>query len=354
MFKKKITVFLLIISILFTVSACKNKTINQEKTNIQTETKSEDENIVSVAVLGFSFIAPEKWKNSQNIESLLFDPSYDENDLFYGTADFSFFSDETIEKLNNFMDSEKDPSSKEYAEILDERKPLLSFYVLRKKLLKNSPISNITNLPNNDFLGEQNELVYYLSYPNKEDIKGLSETSKKDYNALHDEIYQLKKSIKLFQPTFLEDPSEKVDNTNSFPKFQSKDINGQEINNSIFSQYKLTMINVWGTFCSPCIEEMPELEKLYNEMKNENVNIIGIIGDAEGNEKIAEDIINKKKVTYTNIFPDKNIEKHFLKDIHAYPTSIFVNSKGKIVGKPIVGAINKSAYKEEIMKMLKK
>ena len=46
------------------------------------------------------------------------------------------------------------------------------------------------------------------------------------------------------------------------PAFTTEDLDGNEVTESILKDKDVTMINIWGTFCPPCIEEMPELAKL--------------------------------------------------------------------------------------------
>ena len=48
------------------------------------------------------------------------------------------------------------------------------------------------------------------------------------------------------------------------------------VTNDIFSQADLTVVNFWGTFCNPCIDEMPELAK-WNEEMPDNVQMLGVI-----------------------------------------------------------------------------
>ncbi|MCI6809084.1 MAG: redoxin domain-containing protein, partial [Spirochaetia bacterium] len=45
-------------------------------------------------------------------------------------------------------------------------------------------------------------------------------------------------------------------------EFSAKDINNKNITSEIFEDAELTMINIWGTFCGPCIKEMPDLAQL--------------------------------------------------------------------------------------------
>ena len=49
--------------------------------------------------------------------------------------------------------------------------------------------------------------------------------------------------------------------------FETTDIDGNTYTESVFSDYDLTLVNAFTTWCSPCVNEIPELEKLYEEMK---------------------------------------------------------------------------------------
>ena len=54
-------------------------------------------------------------------------------------------------------------------------------------------------------------------------------------------------------------------------RFTATDLEGVEVDQSIFSDYKLTMVNVWATFCTPCINEMPDLGELAAEYSDQGV-----------------------------------------------------------------------------------
>lgn len=138
------------------------------------------------------------------------------------------------------------------------------------------------------------------------------------------------------------------------PRFKAKDINGADVDNEIFEGNKLTMVNIWGTFCPPCVYEMPELQKLSEDMKDQGVAVVGIIGDTPDseNEEAARAIIAEKGVEFTNIIPDEALIGGLLTHIDAYPTSIFLDSKGNILGAPVVGAHSAEDYKEIIEGML--
>ena len=61
-----------------------------------------------------------------------------------------------------------------------------------------------------------------------------------------------------------------------FPEFSEVDIAGDEISSDIFADYDATIVNFWNNGCGSCIAEMPELEELYQDFKERNINLIGV------------------------------------------------------------------------------
>ena len=63
-------------------------------------------------------------------------------------------------------------------------------------------------------------------------------------------------------------------------EFVMEDIEGKEYTREIFADNELTMVNIFTTWCTPCINEIPDLEKLHVQMKEQGVGVIGIVLDA--------------------------------------------------------------------------
>lgn len=143
--------------------------------------------------------------------------------------------------------------------------------------------------------------------------------------------------------------SAKVEN---FPTFTAQDMNGNKVTNDIFNKSKLSVVNFWFTGCEACIGEMPELEKLSTKLKEKDVQLIGICTDANNEDYKAEakKILEKNGVTFTNLAMDSNSEiDSYLKSIVAFPTTIIVNSEGKIVGETIIGGLDDEKQIEKLM-----
>ena len=84
-------------------------------------------------------------------------------------------------------------------------------------------------------------------------------------------------------------------NSKLFKEMKTEDINGNKVDSSIFSKYKLTVVNVWNTGCTPCVDEIPTLDKLNKEYEKKGVSIKGLllesgVGLNDEEKKTVEDI----------------------------------------------------------------
>lgn len=127
--------------------------------------------------------------------------------------------------------------------------------------------------------------------------------------------------------------------------FSAMDVEGTACNQDILADAKVTMINIWGTFCAPCISEMPDLA-LLDDAFGDNFQVVGIIIDAadrNGNtipEKKAEalSIIGQTGADYRHLLPSPSLTAAYLSRVEAVPETIFVNAEGKQIGERYLGA----------------
>ena len=145
--------------------------------------------------------------------------------------------------------------------------------------------------------------------------------------------------------------------------FKTQDINGNEYTQDMFSDYDLTMVNVFATWCSPCVNELPDLQKLSEEVesekgndKNKKIQIVGIVLDAvAANGETDSNTLDKARtlqsqaqITYPLLIPDSGNLNGRLKDIQAVPETFFVDKKGNIVGNTYSGSHTLQEWKEII------
>ncbi|GHV49647.1 hypothetical protein FACS1894216_00360 [Synergistales bacterium] len=141
----------------------------------------------------------------------------------------------------------------------------------------------------------------------------------------------------------------------SFPKFNSVTLDGKPVTSDIFAAKKLTMVNIWATWCPPCVAEMPDLAHLGKTMP-EGTQLVGIVLDvpAKGGKKDeAEKIVKDAGAAFTQILHTDEMGA-YTKSVRYIPTTIFVDSKGNIVGGPVVGGHSEEEYRSAVEKVLKK
>ena len=129
-----------------------------------------------------------------------------------------------------------------------------------------------------------------------------------------------------------------------FADFETTALDGKTYTQETFTGNRLTMVNIWGTFCAPCIREMPDLEKLSKDYAGKGLAIVGIVGDtfdyldkANDTAKIdlAKDIVKDTGVTYLNLLPSPTLNTAKLDYIRSFPTTYFLNEKGELLGEYI-------------------
>ena len=127
------------------------------------------------------------------------------------------------------------------------------------------------------------------------------------------------------------------DSVGNMVSFETTDLDGNSVNSAdLFRDKKVTVINFWATWCPHCVEELPELEKFNKELEAQGCQVIGICEDADTDAAEAKKILGEKGVTYTNIALVK--EMYPAMPHKAMPTTYFVDSEGKVLTKPVVGA----------------
>ena len=132
-------------------------------------------------------------------------------------------------------------------------------------------------------------------------------------------------------------------------RFETYDIYENEVNYEFFADYDVTLVNVWGTYCGPCIEEMPYLGELAREYADAGFGILGIVIDVYDRDtlELAINIAEDTGADYTHVIPDAEIVK-FLYGVASIPTSYFVDSNGCVISKIIIGRLSKEGYSEKI------
>lgn len=134
--------------------------------------------------------------------------------------------------------------------------------------------------------------------------------------------------------------------------FEALDLEGNTVTSDVFGESKLTMVNVWATYCNPCLQEMPHLGELAGEYDAGTFRLIGVVSDVQegaGQETLdaVGDLVAQTGAAYTHLLLNFSLYNGMLADVTAVPTTFFVNEEGIIVGS-VVGAMDKASWKEII------
>lgn len=114
---------------------------------------------------------------------------------------------------------------------------------------------------------------------------------------------------------------------------------------------KVVFLNFWATWCPPCRGELPHIEEIYKEYKNNNedVIILGVTAPSLGREGSKEDIIeflSEHKYTFPVMFDNTGdiMEQYY---IDAFPTTFIIDKDGN-VNRYVTGAMDKTAMESLI------
>ena len=122
---------------------------------------------------------------------------------------------------------------------------------------------------------------------------------------------------------------------------------------------RICIVNIWATFCGPCISEMPELDEIYREYPG-TIGVVGICADCSdyyGNiddellktaQKIANDDLG---LSYPNVVPSKEMQEYFLNEVEAVPLTYIVDDKGTIL-ESFYGKRSKEEFLKTVNKYL--
>ena len=310
--------------------------------------------------LGLKFKLSEKIREAMKAKDIVMldDQSPIDQDLKYGLLSFS----KLTEEQKNAEVSKMGDGYEKWQESLERIGTIGMF----EKSLSEDEIGKITKCDSHTKLGESKDgkYSYYLSVNSTADAETIEElkqttveiTEKKDRP---ENGFVLSEKSDLENTMAFSTDSQNV--ATDLSNFQTVDIDGKEFSGKDFSDYDLTMVNVFATWCSPCVQEIPDLAEIQKEMKDKGVNIVGVVTDTvdqtgENQEALekAKLIRERSKAEYPFLIPDKSNFNGRLSGIQAFPETFFVDKKGQIVGETYSGSHNKKAWLEIIEKELAK
>jgi len=126
-------------------------------------------------------------------------------------------------------------------------------------------------------------------------------------------------------------------------------INGQTVNVHSYKGKPL-LVTFWSITCTFCLEEIPALTRLYNELNPHGLEIIGIAMSYDPPNRVIE-LSEKRKIPYSIALDINSDAEKAFGNIRTTPTSFLINSDGKIV-QHNVGTMNIKKLRSKIKRLL--
>ncbi|MCK4417036.1 MAG: TlpA family protein disulfide reductase [Candidatus Latescibacteria bacterium] len=108
------------------------------------------------------------------------------------------------------------------------------------------------------------------------------------------------------------------------PDFSATDLEGKKVSLSDF-RGKVVLLDFWATWCPPCREEIPELQKIFDEYKDKGLVIIG--ASSESSEKIRQ-FKQKMGISYPLLKVATKVFSAY--QVRGIPTTYIIDKKGYI------------------------
>lgn len=106
-------------------------------------------------------------------------------------------------------------------------------------------------------------------------------------------------------------------------------------------------MNFWGTFCDPCIREMPEIEELRKQYSGQGLGVVGIVLDFNKAGQ-ARELASRLGTNYPHLLDDGR----FGKDIYAVPQTLLIDSGGKVLAS-VTGARSLQEFRQMVEPYIK-
>jgi thiol-disulfide isomerase/thioredoxin len=121
---------------------------------------------------------------------------------------------------------------------------------------------------------------------------------------------------------------------------------------------KVVLVNLWATWCAPCVEEFPDLVKLDEKLRSKGLVVIGVsLDEPRDGDKVVE-FVTKQKAAFPVYIRKGADADTFVEPVDknwtgAVPTTFIFDKSGRRVGKPLIGGRSYAAFAAAVEPLLK-
>lgn len=149
-------------------------------------------------------------------------------------------------------------------------------------------------------------------------------------------------------------PAEEPSDPHWFADLSSVDLAGNAVDVSVFGDHDYTLIVTWATWCSNCIRELEFMEELYQQYREQGLNIVGLMVDfnsitglaSEEEQQEAADIVAELGLTFPQLVDFSSLLDSDFIYINSVPRHYIVDSAGRMAAPEIVGGRSQQVWAE--------
>ena len=270
------------------------------------------------------------------------------NNVHY--ADLEYFA--IPKEKSGFLSNIGIPSTdEEYALVFHNCLPLLRIISIENGTIDDLPQDAKKAYETESYLelGSFGEYNYYVRYPGQADYEWANKFTEETWQEIDSLINYCQEEgrLRFFSPETV---------AGQLLEFETTDLDGNPVRSAeLFGKNKLTVLNVWATWCGPCKSELPSLHILNQKMKEQGIEVVGVVIDVRNqadSETISEaqKYMSWYKADYLNLVPWEGFMDTL--PVYGYPTTYYIDSKGQVVMEDQSGAHDTQEYKAIIKEVL--
>ena len=112
------------------------------------------------------------------------------------------------------------------------------------------------------------------------------------------------------------------------PDFVATDLKGQRVRLSAL-RGKVVLLNLWATWCPPCLQEMPSMERLYTRLRGRDFEILAVSQDEDGKQSV-EALVRQLELSFPVLIdPERQVGERY--GVWGFPESFVIDRNGYVV-----------------------
>ena len=322
-----------------------NESLESETQTLQTvsgrEISRNDPLLILSEALGLGVLCPEAWNRYANGQVIFF--------LLEDGLQADFCPPQVLAALRALSGGETAGMSQEELEAaLTQRAPLMKLFMTVQGTGEEDVLARADGYDSCEKIADYEGQSAYLALrgvPEEGEYPWLSAEERAALLEAAEVADELAQNVVLFPP--VKDEGAYA----SFRLFEAHDLDGATVTEQVFAGYDLTLVNIWATWCGPCVSELPALAELARSLP-ENMNLITLCADAWESPEDARELLEACGATFLTLAGTPEMDNTLLSDLYAFPTTLFLDRQGRLVGDAVLGARSAEEYEALLQERL--